>query len=261
MYGRPTSRAKVSVEVKPYQHIPLVIWPPVRRHADTLVWSDDPGSIGTAIGLWPRRGESDEQPGPSKRPPDRPIVALGRPNLGANLLLRPTTRAAFCGSKPAPSPGQRRRRRPHRDRGGCNLDTTRGQPGFKSHEWLTNPFRKLIEDAVRAATPRGSTEPDPTDLAMHPIFRLTPFIETMGQTQDGRRKEFWWEREWRKVSSLDFNPAAVVAAVTPTRDHDNLRTALSAVPGYAKLRLVDPAWDAGTIEAALDGVNTGPFPA
>ncbi|WP_432977742.1 abortive infection system antitoxin AbiGi family protein [Dactylosporangium sp. CA-233914] len=139
------------------------------------------------------------------------------------------------------------------------VDTSPGQPGMRSHDWLTNPLRDLIDDAVRAATPEGSTEPNPARLAAQPVFRLTPFVETMGPTRDGRRKEFWWEREWRKVGPLNFVPYEVIAAVVPERDHRRLRTGLAAMPGYRGLRLVDALWTPSRIAEAMAGVEAGPF--
>jgi hypothetical protein len=70
------------------------------------------------------------------------------------------------------------------------LDTTRGGSGRPSHEWLTDAFREAYIAAVKAATPPASENPDPVLLAGQPIFKLTPFIETMGPTSDRRPKEF-----------------------------------------------------------------------
>ncbi|MFI5911562.1 hypothetical protein [Dactylosporangium sp. NPDC051541] len=144
---------------------------------------------------------------------------------------------------------------PHRHR-----DVTPGQRGGLSHNWLTNPLRDLIEQAVRCSTPAGSNVPDPERLVDQPIFRLTPFVETMGPTRSGRRKEFWWEREWRKIGSFDFTPQSVIAAVIPACDHDRLRSGLAAMPGYKDIRLVDATWPSGTIVEMMSDVAPGPFP-
>jgi len=75
------------------------------------------------------------------------------------------------------------------------LDITPG------HDWLTGPIQELRDQAVQAATPPGGAV-EAELLAAAPILRLTPFIEQMGPTRDGGHKEFWWEREWRRVGDL-----------------------------------------------------------
>ena len=57
----------------------------------------------------------------------------------------------------------------------------------------------------------------PETLAELPIFKLTPFIETMGRPKGGTRKEFWWERAWRKVGDLGFSPSKAVVVLGARR--------------------------------------------
>lgn len=58
------------------------------------------------------------------------------------------------------------------------------------HDWLTEPIRELVGQAVADATWQGAAGPDPEQLAGAPILRLTPFVEQMG-TPAAVRKEFW----------------------------------------------------------------------
>lgn len=60
---------------------------------------------------------------------------------------------------------------------------------------------RLIREAEIAATHPGEPGPDPVALADADILHVAPFIEQMGPTTAGGRKEFWWEREWRHVTS------------------------------------------------------------
>jgi hypothetical protein len=57
------------------------------------------------------------------------------------------------------------------------------------HDWLMGPINQMIDAAIENGGLDGS-----------PIARLTPHIEQMGTQQGpgGYRKEFWWEREWRR---------------------------------------------------------------
>lgn len=61
----------------------------------------------------------------------------------------------------------------------------------------------------------GSTNPVAFDYSQ--IARIAPFIEHMGTFVV--QKEFWWEREWRKVGDLVFSPLDVVVAFAPEEDH------------------------------------------
>jgi Putative abortive phage resistance protein AbiGi, antitoxin len=92
------------------------------------------------------------------------------------------------------------------------LDITPG------HNWLTEPIRELLEQAKADATPPRAADPDPEQLADAPILRLTPFVEQMGPTRT-YRKEFWWEREWRRVGDLAFNLHDIVVVFAPEGEH------------------------------------------
>jgi hypothetical protein len=119
--------------------------------------------------------------------------------------------------------------------------------------WLITPVWEMINSAAAAGLP-------PEELAELPIFKLTPFIETMGRPQGGNRKEFWWEREWRKVGNLHFLPSKAAIVLAPAAEHEALRNVVQHIPGYSNLRLVDVSWAPEQIEQSLDGLDNEPFP-
>lgn len=153
------------------------------------------------------------------------------------------------------------------------LDITPG------HDWLTTPVEELLDQVMRAFEDK---EIDADELAQSPIFGLTPFLEQMGPMKDpAKRKEFWWEREWRHVGDLRFAPDEVVVAFAPEADHEELRAELldhaarlstegeeDYDPEFARQlrrlanrRLVDATWGLEHMIGTLAGVeDLGPFP-
>lgn len=128
------------------------------------------------------------------------------------------------------------------------------------HDWLINAVDVVRDAAVSAC------EFD------HDIFRLTPYIETMGRMSEsaGRRpKEFWWEREWRYAGGdLTFVADEVVAVLVPEDDHCqfacDLRARQQGASGTCHdLRYLDPRWSLQRMIVALAGVHSEfaePFP-
>jgi hypothetical protein len=58
-----------------------------------------------------------------------------------------------------------------------------------------------------------------------PIAQIAPFIETMGPVGpqgEPRRREFWWEREWRYRGHLSFEWRDVVAVFAPAWRHSDV---------------------------------------
>ncbi|GAA4110713.1 hypothetical protein GCM10022215_06050 [Nocardioides fonticola] len=146
---------------------------------------------------------------------------------------------------------------------GCNpvwyLDITVG------HDWLTVPVNKLVAEAKKVSRSRiGRLKGDL--LAEEHIFRLTPFIEQMGNPS-GTRKEFWWEREWRHVGDFAFRPRKVVAVLAPEAEHEDLADEIEAIDhDWEKRRvpLLDPGWGLERMISALahiDPDDAGPWPA
>ncbi|SRR6266446_4940990 len=129
--------------------------------------------------------------------------------------------------------------------GGANpvwyLDITPG------HDWLTVP----IEELIRAAIQAGHFDDQP-------ISKITPFVEQMGSgigAGGGRRyrKEFWWEREWRKKGNFSLPHPFIVICPEDEIEHfrnlvDNHRFRLDAA-------FVSPTWGLEQIIANLAGFS------
>lgn len=124
-------------------------------------------------------------------------------------------------------------------------------PGY---DWPTNALNAAIATESRPLN-------DPRS-----IYRVTPFVEQMG-TWTTSRKEFWWEREWRRVGDLNFDATHVVAVLAPAARHSDFRAWIDGVPAFSvrasPLPLLDPNWGLERMIAALSGVSPGdigPFP-
>lgn len=147
-------------------------------------------------------------------------------------------------------------------RRGCNpvwyLDIT------TATSWLTVPVTSMVDQAVELATDAKGNVDDVT-LAAQPIFRLTPFIEQMGNPS-GKRKEFWWEREWRHAGDFAFHPKQVVAVLAPESEHLELRDeikGLSARWDRRAIPLLDASWGLERMIAAMSRIgedDIGPWP-
>jgi hypothetical protein len=140
------------------------------------------------------------------------------------------------------------------------------------HEWLTNPINEMLKAAAAGQAVVSSWPPNTwakTDLAHAPIARLTPFFEQMGKPAE-IRKEFWWEREWRRVGDVGFQWHEAVAVFVPENDHVAFSQLLEAGRTIRSLpalprpwRFLDPAWGLERMIAALADVpaaDVGPFP-
>jgi hypothetical protein len=74
---------------------------------------------------------------------------------------------------------------------------------------------KLINAQV-AAKRRGSIDPD------DPLWKVTPFIDNPGDY--GWTKYRWeWERDWRVVGEVAFEPEDVAFLFLPEEDHEAAR--------------------------------------
>lgn len=137
------------------------------------------------------------------------------------------------------------------------------------HDWLTTPLTELgtLAASGHAAALSADGSLNPVSFEYSQIARIAPFVEHMGTYYV--QKEFWWEREWRKVGNLAFSHLDVVVAFVPEEDHDafaNDLIKLEKTKNYATdtlPRLLDPRWGAERMIAALAGVpqsHVGPFP-
>lgn len=133
----------------------------------------------------------------------------------------------------------------------------------RGRDWLTQPVNRLVDAAVASATDENGVI-DGAALAEEDVLLLTPFIEQMGPTK-GSRKEFWWEREWRHVGHLRFEPKHIVVAFAPEDQHASLKARLRKTTDddYDFLTFVDVNWGLERIIGALadvDAADLGPFP-
>jgi hypothetical protein len=142
------------------------------------------------------------------------------------------------------------------------------------HDWLMRPLNDLAEvaeygqaveiDKDATGRPLRPVQASALPFEASQIARIAPFIEQMG-TGEGYRKEFWWEREWRKVGTLWFRWKNVVAAFVPEDDHETFTEDLKARrEGSQELPpLLDPRWGLERMIAALRGLppgDVGPLP-
>ena len=84
----------------------------------------------------------------------------------------------------------------------------------------------------------------------------------MGTWEEGQ-KEFWWEREWRKVGDLRFQRSDLVAVLAPEGDHAEFLTGLRTVPVDGAPRLLDPSWGLERMISRFADIaeeDTGPWP-
>ncbi|MGL4745843.1 MAG: abortive infection system antitoxin AbiGi family protein [Dermatophilaceae bacterium] len=144
------------------------------------------------------------------------------------------------------------------------------------HDWPMKAMNAAVEQAVVRADCDGHTNPN--FLREEPIFKITPWIEQMGQRNNGGRKEFWWEREWRAVGDFAVRPESVVAVCAPEGEHAKLNTALEEIDaasrsanqavavlnsGWTSRAVLDPTWGLERMIATLARVpdqDIGPFP-
>jgi hypothetical protein len=150
-------------------------------------------------------------------------------------------------------------------------------------DWLTKALSNIAKQTVRIGGERyanpfnladgAAPETAGLPLEQSPIAEVAPFIETMGpvgQPGQVRRREFWWEREWRYRGSLEFGWSDVVAVFAPQARHADMRAALEAAEAQVEWReaekppaILDPRWGLERMIAALTGVPdeyAGPLP-
>jgi hypothetical protein len=88
------------------------------------------------------------------------------------------------------------------------------------------------------------------DFASQPAAKVLPFAEPMGSwtSSGGRRREFWWEREWRHHGDFSFESKEVALVLCPEGDIAEFER---ESPGW---KVVDPAWSLERIIARLAGL-------
>jgi hypothetical protein len=149
--------------------------------------------------------------------------------------------------------------------------------GHRGRDWLTKSLFNIVKQTLRIGGERydepfnlmDRAEPRQFGLPLEqsPIADLMPFIEQMGPVGPPgqvRRREFWWEREWRYRGDLQFEWSEVVAVFAPEHRHPEMRLALAQdqTPDEPPA-LLDPRWGLERMIAALADVParyTGPIP-
>lgn len=121
------------------------------------------------------------------------------------------------------------------------VDATKGRTWELMHDvW------SLVDHAI---------QPGLCAFRQDPIARIAPFVEIMGTWED-KRKEFWWEREWRHRGDLRFKLKEIAVILCPEYDMDAFRTPATPSPSEdgRQVPLIDPRWGLEHIIAALAGV-------
>lgn len=116
------------------------------------------------------------------------------------------------------------------------------------------------ERAVKKAVAQGIANLKKTD----PIWKLTPFIDFPGRYFHANY-QYEWEREWRVVGDLDFEPTDVAFLLLPARLHHRaLQFFVDAEfgqtgPGYF-CPYVDPRWTRKQVDRRFQHQLTRPEP-
>jgi hypothetical protein len=125
-------------------------------------------------------------------------------------------------------------------------------------DWLMVPIHQLRDEALAKAMDEGKS------LAGYPIAKVLPFVEQMGPLLSGRKKEWWWEREWRHAGDFYFDWDDVVALFAPVDEHEDLHARLAeSARGVGVPPLLDPEWGLERMISAIRGMPpslSGPWP-
>jgi hypothetical protein len=109
----------------------------------------------------------------------------------------------------------------------------------RGHDWdLARSLDRIRDDLKTRAIGESRA-----DFARHPAAVIFPFIEQMG-TWSTSQKEFWWEREWRKLGDFTFASSDIALIVAPEDAHAVLRREFSRP-------VVDAAWGLERMIASL----------
>jgi hypothetical protein len=130
------------------------------------------------------------------------------------------------------------------------IDKTPGTTWLHGRKGSSSPLNRLIEKI------------DQDDFSASPISHLTPFIDPMGTWGESKR-EFSWEREWRKVGDLNFKPSDLAFGLAPEDKIEELEKWVNRLTSYKErkypVRFVDPTWGLEEILAILSGIERSDF--
>lgn len=113
------------------------------------------------------------------------------------------------------------------------------------YAWKDTPHWRALQEMMAAAA--GDAEA--------PIWKITPMIDAPG-TYGGRAYLFDWEREWRHIGSMSFEPEDVAFLLIPEDLHSAARRFFENAylehigPAYF-CPYMDPSWDRDRIIEAL----------
>lgn len=119
----------------------------------------------------------------------------------------------------------------------------------RAQHWRANHVWKLVDEAKG----RG-------DFLASDIAQIAPFVDVMGYLGPGKRKEFWWEREWRHLGSLRFEYEEIALGLCPEdriEEFERYMRRLASrrrVPTAETIRWMDPRWGMEKMIAVLAGV-------
>lgn len=116
------------------------------------------------------------------------------------------------------------------------------------------PIMYAYNGTAHAAALREAVEENIDDPS-HPIWTIAPFVDTPGEFPT-TQYFFEWEREWRVVERLRFQPEDVAFLILPEDIHKSARDffddaeADNVGPNY-KCPFIDPYWGIEKIKKAL----------
>jgi len=112
----------------------------------------------------------------------------------------------------------------------------------KDCNFLMDNINTLIQEAIKS-----------DDFNSKPIAKIGPFVEQMGDWRktSGKRKEFWWEREWRHLGDLKL-PEKVIL-ICPENEREEFQNICKEKK--KDITCVDPYWSLEQIIAYLVGFN------
>lgn len=126
------------------------------------------------------------------------------------------------------------------------------------HDWICHHhIEPLIDEAINSGRFDKSH-----------VAAISPFIEQMGSgksefSEKGYKKEFWWEREWRKVGNFRLPTHLIV--LCPEDEIRRFRTVVDNLDKddcFIRPRFIDPRWSLEMIIGRLAGFSSdevGPF--
>lgn len=120
------------------------------------------------------------------------------------------------------------------------------------HDWqIVHALNALRDEAIASGA-----------FHQQPVARVLPFVEPMGTwtSTGGTAREFWWEREWRKVGTLHIPPGSAIFLCPEDEIEEFVpRRADEATRDWnrRKRRFVDPRWGLERIIAHLAGMSKG----